>query len=103
MELNGALVMVGFGSIGQATLPLLLRELDIPPDRVTIVKTCEDRSGIAAEFGVRVIAQALDAHNYEAVLAPLLSPGDFLLNVSVDVSSLMLVALCRERGALYLD
>lgn len=103
MELSGALVMVGFGSIGQATLPLLLRELAIPASRVTVVKTCEDRSGIAARFGVRVIAQALDEHNYEAVLAPLLSPGDFLLNVSVNVSSLMLVALCRERGALYLD
>lgn len=102
-ELNGALVMVGFGSVGQATLPLLLRELALPARRVTIVKTCDDRSGIARELGVKVIARALDQDNYEAVLAPLLAPGDFLLNLSVNVSSLMLVGLCRERGALYLD
>ena len=30
-------------------------------------------------------------------------PGDFLLNVSVDVSSVALIELCRELGALYLD
>src|SRR5258708_15854922 len=29
--------------------------------------------------------------------------GDFLLNVSVEVSSLSLVELCRKKGALYLD
>jgi homospermidine synthase len=37
------------------------------------------------------------------VLEPLLGAGDFLLNLSVDVSSTALVAFCRERGALYLD
>ncbi|HEY7996400.1 MAG TPA: saccharopine dehydrogenase C-terminal domain-containing protein, partial [Steroidobacteraceae bacterium] len=33
----------------------------------------------------------------------LLAAGDFLLNVSVDVSSLALIELCQEKGALYLD
>jgi len=33
----------------------------------------------------------------------MLGRGDFLLNLSVDVSSVALVQLCRERGALYLD
>ena len=31
------------------------------------------------------------------------SPGDLLLNLSVGVSSVDLIVLCRERGALYLD
>jgi homospermidine synthase len=37
------------------------------------------------------------------VLEPLVGAGDFLLNLSVDVSSVALVELARERGALYLD
>ncbi|MNV98896.1 Homospermidine synthase [compost metagenome] len=45
----------------------------------------------------------LTASNYRAELAPRLGPGDFLLNLSVDVSSIALIELCRERGALYLD
>ena len=32
-----------------------------------------------------------------------LGSGDFLLNLSVDVSSVALIELCRETGALYLD
>lgn len=45
----------------------------------------------------------LTRDNYRQVLEPRLVAGDFLLNLSVDVSSLALIELCRERGALYLD
>jgi homospermidine synthase len=37
------------------------------------------------------------------VLDPLVGRGDFLLNLSVDVSSVALIQLCWEKGALYLD
>ena len=36
-------------------------------------------------------------------LDPLLGRGDFLLNVSVDVSSVALIRYCWEKGAMYLD
>ena len=102
-SLAGRLVIVGFGSIGQGVMPLLLRHIDIAPERITIV-TAEPRGhDVAAQYGVRFIETALTRDNYRAVLQPLLAAGDFLLNVSVDVSSLALVELCQEKGALYLD
>jgi homospermidine synthase len=100
---TGRLVMVGLGSVGQGILPLLPRELGVKPNRMKIVKTRPDESGIAAEFGVEVIATPLNEGNFEAVLEPLLGEGDFLLNLSFDVSSLALIRFCRKRGALYLD
>ena len=47
--------------------------------------------------------RALTRDNYRAVLDDRLGRGDFLLNVSVDVSSVALIELCQEKGALYLD
>jgi homospermidine synthase len=99
----GKLVMVGFGSIGQATLPLLLRHLDLRPQQITIVAPSGKGAAIAREFGVALVQHTLTRENHRAVLEPLLENGDFLLNVSVDVSSLALIELCRRRGALYLD
>lgn len=99
----GRLVMVGFGSIGQAVLPLLLRHLDIHPEQINIISADEDGAEIAREFRVRLTVQPLTKENYLAVLEPRLEEGDFLLNLSVDVSSRALIALCRRRGALYLD
>jgi homospermidine synthase len=52
---------------------------------------------------VKFVKTALTRENYRSVLEPRLDAGDFLLNLSVDVSSVALVQLARERGALYLD
>src|SRR6202167_2384519 len=99
----GRIVFVGFGSIGQGVLPLILRHIGIPADRITIV-TAEDLGRAEADqFAVKFVKTALTQDNYVRVLEPLLGAGDFLLNLSVDVSSVALVQLARERGALYLD
>src|SRR5437588_8148124 len=99
----GGPVIVGFGGIGQGVLPLLLRHMEIAADRITII-TAEPRGhDVAAEYGIRFIETALTRSNYRALLEPQLGKNDFLLNVSVDVSSVALIELCQERGALYLD
>lgn len=95
--------MVGFGSIGQAMLPVLLRHLDMHPEQVRIVTASGDGAGIARALDVALTARPLTEQNYAAVLEPMLGEGDFLLNLSVDVSSAALIAFCRRRGALYLD
>ncbi|HEY2781441.1 MAG TPA: saccharopine dehydrogenase C-terminal domain-containing protein [Steroidobacteraceae bacterium] len=103
VKFAGKIIMVGFGSIGQGVLPLILRHIGTSADRITIV-TAEDKGNReAAEFGVKFVKTALTADNYRKVLEPLLGSGDFLLNLSVDVSSVALIQLARERGALYLD
>ena len=103
VALPGRLVIVGFGSIGQGVLPLLLRHLEICPDQITII-TAESRGhDVAAEYDIHFIETALTQKNYRAILDPRVGRGDLLLNVSVDVSSVALVELCQEKGALYLD
>ncbi|HLD68863.1 MAG TPA: saccharopine dehydrogenase C-terminal domain-containing protein [Pseudomonas sp.] len=99
----GRLVMLGFGCIGQGVLPLLLRHIELAPGQVRIL--CPDRAGqaIAEHYGVRLEVIRLTEANYQSVLQPLLDAGDFLLNLSVGVSSLALIRWCQERAVLYLD
>jgi homospermidine synthase len=100
---RGRLVIVGFGSIGQGVLPLLLRHIDLTPEQITIVTAEERGHAEAQELGVRFVINPLTRDNCAQVLEPLLGQGDFLLNVSVEVSSGALIELCRKKGALYLD
>ena len=100
---SGRLVIVGFGSIGQGVLPLLLRHIDIRPDQIVVI-TAELRGHeVAEEYGVRFVETALTRENYRTVLDSWLGPGDFLLNVAVEVSSVALIELSQQKGALYLD
>jgi homospermidine synthase len=95
------IVMLGFGSIGQATLPLLLRHFDIQPDQIEIFAADDKGAGVAKQLGVRLHVKPLNHGNFRRLLK--LNEGTFLLNLSVDVSSRALIELCRERKALYLD
>lgn len=103
VNFQGRLLIVGFGSIGQGVLPLLLRHIGIDPGRITIVTAEEQGETEARGFGVNFHRLTLTPQNYRGILEPLLGQGDFLLNLSVDVSSVALIGLAQERGALYLD
>jgi homospermidine synthase len=100
---SGRLLMLGCGSIGQGVLPLILRHIDMPKDNISILTSDTRGSAVAAEFGIAEEILAITRDNYQDVLSARLVPGDFLLNLSVDISSVALIKLCRALGVLYLD
>ena len=52
---RGRLVFVGFGSIGQGTLPLILRHIDMPRERITILTGDNRGRQEAAHYGVKFV------------------------------------------------
>jgi len=95
--------MVGFGCIGQGVLPLLLRHVALQPERILVISRGRQGLQLAQSFGCEVLAVALTRDNVGAVLGSRLRCGDFVLNLSIDVSSVALIELCQRSGALYLD
>jgi homospermidine synthase len=103
IRFSGRLVMVGFGSIGQGVLPLILRHIEMPKDRIIIMTADARGEAEAAAQGIQLTLAPLTRDNYATLLTPILERGDFLLNLSVDVSSAALMEFCQKAGALYLD
>jgi homospermidine synthase len=105
-RIDGPLVMIGFGSIGRGTLPLIRRHFALDRSQIVVVEPGEENAGILAAFGVRHVKVGLTRENYREVLTPLLTGGTgqaFCVNLSVDTSSLDLMKLTRELGSLYID
>jgi homospermidine synthase len=84
----GRIVFVGFGSIGQGVLPLIMRHIGTSADRITIVSADERGAEVATHYGVKFIVNPILPGNLESTLTPLVGTGDFLINVSTPVSSL---------------
>ncbi|MEO8559749.1 MAG: saccharopine dehydrogenase C-terminal domain-containing protein [Rhodospirillales bacterium] len=100
---KGRMVMIGFGSIGQGVLPLMLRHIDMKASQLTIVTADERGRAEAKKYGIKFVKQRLTQDNYKKVLSPLLGRGDFLVNLSVEVATTALVGLCQAAGASYID
>ena len=99
--------MIGFGSIGKGTLPLIERHFDYDKTRFVVIDPEDkDRKRCCDKHGVRFIQQAVTKDNYRELLTPLLTEGGgqgFCVNLSVDTSSVDIMELCSEIGALYID
>jgi homospermidine synthase len=102
-DFPGHIVLIGCGSIGQGVLPLILRHIRVAADRIVIVTADERGHEEANKYGIRFVKEPLTRENFRRVLTPVIGRGDFVLNVSVDVSSIALIKFCWERGAMYLD
>ncbi|TYC52367.1 homospermidine synthase [Rhodobacterales bacterium] len=98
--------MIGLGSIGKGTLPLIERHFHFDKSRFTVIDPVDTDAGLVRDRGYRFEKIALTPENYKDVLTPLLSEGEgqgFVVNLSVDTSSLDLMKLCRKLGVLYID
>lgn len=105
-EITGPIVMIGFGSIGRGSLPLIERHFKFDKSRMVIIDPSEENRKLADERGITFIKQAITKDNYKEVLTPLLTNGGgqgFCVNLSVDTGSVDLMRLTRKLGALYVD
>jgi len=104
--ITGPIVMIGFGSIGKGTLPLIERHFNFDRSRVVVIDPDDRDRALLDERGVRYVQAAVTKENYRELLTPLLTHGEgqgFCVNLSVDTSSVALMELARELGVLYID
>ena len=104
--ITGPIVMIGFGSIGKGTLPLIERHFNFDRSRVVVIDPDDRDRALLDERGIRYVQAAVTKENYRELLTPLLTQGEgqgFCVNLSVDTSSVALMELARELGALYID
>jgi homospermidine synthase len=103
---DGPIVMVGFGSIGKGTLPLLERHIDFDRAKFVVIAPDDDDRRLLDERQIRFIHQAVTQENYRDMLTPLLTGGPgrgMMVNLSVDTSSVDLMAFSKDLDAFYID
>lgn len=104
--ITGPIVLIGFGSIGRGMLPLIERHFTFDKARFTVIDPEDKDRHLLDERGIAFVNEAVTRENFVDLLKPLLTEGEgqpFLVNLSVDVSSVAIMRLCHEVGALYID
>jgi homospermidine synthase len=102
-RIAGRVVIIGMGSIGRGFLPLLERHFDFDETRLVVIDPDPEARRFSERHRIRHLATGLTRENHREVLGPLLEPGGFVVNLSVDVASLDVLRLCRAAGTLYVD
>ena len=62
--ISGPIVMIGFGSIGRGTLPLIERHFKFDKKRFTVIDPEDKDRGLLDERGIRFIQERVTRDNY---------------------------------------
>ncbi len=103
---DGPIVMIGFGSIGKGTLPLIERHIAFDRSKFVVIAPDDRNRHILDERQIRFVKEAVTKENYRELLTPLLTAGPgrgMVVNLSVDTSSVDLIALAKDLDAFYID
>src|SRR6478609_2842541 len=103
---DGPIVMIGLGSIGRGTLPLLERHIGFDRSKFVVIDPVDTDRGLLDERKLRFEQVAITRENYRKVLTPLLTSGPsrgMIINLSVDTSSADLMDLCKDIDCFYID
>src|SRR5258706_2969249 len=98
--------MIGFGSIGKGTLPLIERHIAFDRSKFVVIAPDDSDRRLLDERQIRFIHQALTEDNYREILTPLLTAGPgrgMVVNLSVDTSSVALMEFCKDLDTFYID
>lgn len=100
------ILLLGFGSVGQCTLPLLLRHVNINPSNITVLEAHDKIEKFMEEYknsGVKYIVQEITKKNLKKILKKYLKRGDFLIDLSTDIDAIEIINWCQKRNVLYIN
>jgi len=98
-------LVLGCGSVAQCTLPLLIRDLEIEPARITIVDMVDNRARVADSIarGVTYQQDQVTPENLDGFLSERVGPGDLLLDLAWNIDNPTILQWCRDHGVRYLN
>jgi homospermidine synthase len=103
---DGPIVMIGFGSIGRGTLPLIERHIGFDRSKFVVIAPDDEDRRLLDERKLKFVNAAITKDNCRDVLTPLVTAGPgrgMIVNLSVDTSSVDLMAFAKDIDAFYID
>jgi len=101
----GRILLVGCGYVGRCTLPLLLKHLDMPADRITVLDFVDNRAAIARELakGVHYVIDRITPDNLGEMLGRHAGPGDLIVDLAWNIGCVDILQWCHDHDVRYIN
>jgi len=104
-KFSGKVLMVGYGSVAQCTLPLLLKLAKVPAKNITVMDFENKRPELKPWLaqGVKFVRDRVTPENMGALLGKYLRAGDLLIDLAWNIDCCEILQWCHDAGVLYIN
>src|SRR5438552_13452588 len=104
IKFDRRILILGCGAVSQCTLPLLLKHVEMPRDRITVLDMADRRDTIADALkqGVRYVQDRITIEQYAEQFARHVTAGDIIIDLAWNLGCTDLLEWCHRNGVRYL-
>jgi len=105
VKFEGNILVIGCGAVAKCTLPLILKHIDIPANKITIIDMQDNRSDISylLEQRVKYIIEKITKDNLKKILNNFVKSGDLIVDLAFEIDCIELLKWCHENNVLYVN
>ncbi|MDK2831218.1 MAG: homospermidine synthase [Methanolobus sp.] len=104
-EFSNKVLIIGYGSVSQCTLPLLLDKLDVPLENITLIDF-EDKSKSLRKYtnqGLTFVREKITPENLSQVLSRHMDNDGLIIDLSWNIDAIDIITWCHEHNVLYVN
>ena len=102
---GGRVLVLGCGGVAQCTVEMLLRHLEMPCDRITIVDMVDNRRRVAGPLarGVKYVQEQITQERFAEQFGRYVGAGDLLIDLAWNLGCTDLLDWCHRHDVLYIN
>jgi homospermidine synthase len=104
-KFNNKILIIGYGSVSQCTLPILIDTVDVPLEYITLIDF-EDKSKALKKFtdqGLKYFREKITPENLDQVLSKYLDKGSLLIDLAWNIGANDIIKWCHDHEVLYVN
>ncbi|MBU4453512.1 MAG: saccharopine dehydrogenase NADP-binding domain-containing protein, partial [Euryarchaeota archaeon] len=104
-KFNNKILIIGYGSVSQCTLPVLLEQIDVPLENITIIDF-EDKSKDLKKFtdqGLKYVHEKITLENLDHVLSKYVDNEGLLIDLAWNIGANDIIKWCHDHEVLYVN
>src|SRR3989344_4684096 len=99
------ILIIGYGSVSQCTLPILLEKIDVPFKNITIIDF-ENKSKALKKYtdkGIKFVQERITKENLDKKLSSHLDNGGLLIDLAWNIGANDIIGWCHKNNVLYIN
>jgi len=104
-QFNHKILIIGYGSVSQCTLPILLDKIEAPLKDVTIIDF-EDKANALKKYtdkGLNFVCEKITKENLGKTLAKYVDEGGLLIDLAWNIGANDIIGWCHDHNVLYVN